>query len=413
MIWSLRKKLKMWLKIMNGERDMAPNLLGKSSSFLMAEATSAEPVQIIATKESLQQSYQTYQQQIKQSVPRKAPKYKWEIVWRNVLAFVLLHGVGTYGIYCMLLGRVKIFTIAFNILFAVFAGLGVTAGAHRLWAHRTYKAKFPLRLLLAFFHTAALQNDIHEWVRDHRVHHKFTDTDADPHNASRGFFFSHIGWLMLRKHKDVLEKGKTVDMSDVEADPVVMFQKKYYVFLVTMLTFLIPAHIPWYCWKENYLLAWYMCIFRYALSLNVTWLVNSAAHIWGTKPYDNTIGPTENKYVSALGFGEGWHNYHHTFPWDYKAAELGDYKLNYTTAVLDFMSRIGQAYDLKTASMEMVKKRVARTGDGSWTNGKVEGESNKDHHHHTHEECVWGWGDKDMDEEEIRDVREFNNLKED
>lgn len=66
------------------------------------------------------------------------------------------------------------------------SGQGITAGAHRLWAHRTYKAKLPLRIILAVFQTLAFQNHIYEWVRDHRVHHKFTDTDADPHNAKRG-----------------------------------------------------------------------------------------------------------------------------------------------------------------------------------------------------------------------------------
>lgn len=121
----------------------------------------------------------------------------------------------------------------------------MTAGAHRLWAHRTYSAKLPLRILLMILQTIALQNDIYDWVlflfvqicclfkknfylqcRDHRVHHKFTDTDADPHNSTRGFFFSHMGWLMLRKHPQVTEKGKTVDLSDVLADPVVRFQRK-------------------------------------------------------------------------------------------------------------------------------------------------------------------------------------------
>lgn len=76
------------------------------------------------------------------------------------------------------------------------------------------------------FQTWAVQNDIHEWSRDHRVHHKFTDTDADPHNINRGLFFSHIGWLMCKKHPDVINKGKQVDMTDLERDPVVMFQKK-------------------------------------------------------------------------------------------------------------------------------------------------------------------------------------------
>jgi stearoyl-CoA desaturase (delta-9 desaturase) len=58
------------------------------------------------------------------------------------------------------------------------------------------------------------------------VHHKFSETDADPHNATRGFFFSHVGWLLVRKHPDVKEKGKTIDMSDLEADPLLKFQKK-------------------------------------------------------------------------------------------------------------------------------------------------------------------------------------------
>lgn len=106
------------------------------------------------------------------------------------------------------------------------AAMGITAGAHRLWAHKAYKAKWPMRLLLGIFQTIAFQNHIYEWVRDHRVHHKFTDTDADPHNSKRGFFFSHMGWLMVRKHKDVLIKGKTVDMSDLEKDWVVVWQRK-------------------------------------------------------------------------------------------------------------------------------------------------------------------------------------------
>jgi stearoyl-CoA desaturase (delta-9 desaturase) len=71
-----------------------------------------------------------------------------------------------------------------------------------------------------------LQNNIHEWSRDHRVHHKFSETDADPHNAKRGFFFSHVGWLLVKKHPDVRSKGKTVDMSDLERDFVVVFQRR-------------------------------------------------------------------------------------------------------------------------------------------------------------------------------------------
>ncbi|KAK2115926.1 hypothetical protein P7K49_006552 [Saguinus oedipus] len=69
-------------------------------------------------------------------------------------------------------------------------------------------------------------NDIFEWSRDHRVHHKYSETDADPHNARRGFFFSHIGWLFVRKHRDVIEKGRKLDVTDLLADPVVRIQRK-------------------------------------------------------------------------------------------------------------------------------------------------------------------------------------------
>lgn len=76
------------------------------------------------------------------------------------------------------------------------------------------------------FSISLIQNDIHEWARDHRVHHKYSETDADPHNATRGFFFSHVGWLLCRKHPLIREKGKGIDMSDLEKDAVVAFQKK-------------------------------------------------------------------------------------------------------------------------------------------------------------------------------------------
>lgn len=79
-----------------------------------------------------------------------------------------------------------------------------------------------------------------------------------------------------------------------------------------------------------------------------------------------SITPTDNAGVSAFTLGEGWHNYHHVFPWDYKAAEFGNYSLNFTTAFIDFCAYIGLAYDLKTPSADMVKKRVLRSNEMSY-----------------------------------------------
>uniref|UniRef100_A0A6P7H9J3 Acyl-CoA desaturase 4-like n=1 Tax=Diabrotica virgifera virgifera TaxID=50390 RepID=A0A6P7H9J3_DIAVI len=113
-----------------------------------------------------------------------------------------------------------------DCIYATASVVGITAGNHRLWAHRTYKAKLPLRIFLMLMQTTTIQNNIYVWARDHRLHHKYTDTAADPHNSNRGFFFSHVGWLLMKKNPEVKNKGKNIDMSDVAADPVVQFQIK-------------------------------------------------------------------------------------------------------------------------------------------------------------------------------------------
>ncbi|RZC40362.1 hypothetical protein BDFB_013916, partial [Asbolus verrucosus] len=172
----------------------------------------------------------------------------------------------------------------------------------------------------------------------------------------------------------------------------------YYVILSPILCFALPTLIPWYFWNENIVKCFCFCVLRYLFSLHGTWLVNSAAHIWGTKPYDKNIKPTENITVSIIAFGEGWHNYHHIFPWDYKAAELGNYRTNFTTAFIDLMAKIGWAYDLKTVSLDMINKRAKRTGDGTRTLSNIS--TNEDEEHH-HENAIWGWGDKDMKEDDM------------
>lgn len=128
-----------------------------------------------------------------------------------------------------------------------------------------------------------------EWARDHRVHHKFSETDADPHNATRGFFFAHVGWLLSRRHPDVKTKGKTVDISDLTSDPILKFQHTYYLPLMIFTAFFLPTFIPMFFWNESFVVAWNVNLLRYCLGLNITWLVNSAAHMFGGKPYDKLV----------------------------------------------------------------------------------------------------------------------------
>ncbi|KAH6947082.1 hypothetical protein HPB50_017044 [Hyalomma asiaticum] len=304
--------------------------------------------------------------------PKQEPM---EIIWMNVFKILVIHVMALYGLYVAVF-HAKWMTLHFTIFYVVCSGLSVTAGAHRLWSHRSYKAKLPLRIILMLFNCMAGQNDIYDWVRDHRVHHKYSETDADPHNVNRGFFFAHVGWLMCRKHPEVTRKGKAIDCSDVANDPVVKFQTRYHIPMTILFCFIVPTVVPHRLWGESRWNAFFVAaILRWVFQLNSTWLVNSAAHIWGQKPYDKNISPAENFIVSFLAIGEGFHNYHHTFPWDYSTSELG-WKLNISTMFIDLMAKIGWAYDLRKPTREMIDQRVARTGDGSHPSQR---------HHHDHE----------------------------
>lgn len=315
---------------------------------------------------------------------KEAGERKLELIWRNIVVFSVAHILAVYGIWLIFTSaywQTAVFSFSLHFL----SILGITAGVHRLWSHRAYKARTPLKVFLAFISTIAYQNSAFHWAREHRVHHKYSETNADPVNATRGFFFSHVGWLLCKKHPDVTAKGKGVDMSDLMADKVLWFQHKNYGVLVIFIALIGPLVTPVLWWNETWFNS--LCIavmLRWVCSLNSTWLVNSAAHMFGSRPYDKNLNPAENMTVSGLTLGEGFHNYHHVFPWDYKVAELGSYTLNFTTLFIDVCARLGLAYDLKSVSAEIVEKRVTRTGDGSHN--------------------LWGWGDPEQDPSERKDA---------
>jgi len=246
-------------------------------------------------------------------------------------------------------------------------GLGITGGAHRLWAHRSYTASAPLRFFLMLCNCVANQGSIFHWVRDHRVHHKFTETPADPHDATRGFFYAHVGWLLLKKDKQVIETGHKLNLDDLRADPIVMFQHKLNPWIQLFFCFALPSIVASYGWGEDAWTAFLLLgVCRYMLVLHATWMVNSIAHSIGYKPYDPTINPTENFWVALAALGEGWHNWHHTYPSDYSTSEYGFTKrINPTKLFIDIMAFFGQVWDRKrnTDTWALAKKRMQKMSD--------------------------------------------------
>lgn len=313
------------------------------------------------------------------------------IRWPDTIVQLFLHVGCLYG-FILCLVSAKFYTTLFAFLTIYITGFGITAGAHRLWSHRAYKAKWPLRLFLIILFTITGQRHVYVWALDHRVHHKYSETDADPHNAKRGFFFSHVGWLVLTPHPSVIEKRKAVDMSDLEADPIVMWQKKLYPLLFAIFNIFLPVAIPIYYWDETLWNSfWINFNMRFTATLNIAFFVNSVAHMWGQKPYDKDISPVENLAVSLAALGEGWHNYHHVFPWDYKTGELGNV-YNPSTTFINFFAKLGWAYDLKSVSRSMIARRAKKSGDGSHPQ-------------------IWGYGDSDIEKEDLEELEQMAEEK--
>ncbi|XP_013183656.1 acyl-CoA Delta-9 desaturase isoform X1 [Amyelois transitella] len=294
----------------------------------------------------------------------KSLGYKNDIKWTSFIAITLYHILGVYWCYHYAF-PVKWPTLVFAAIMYVASGFGITGGAHRYWTHKAYKAKLPLKLFLMVCFASAGQNSIKQWVRDHRIHHKFSDTEADPHNANRGLFFSHIGWLMMKKNDEVLQAGKQIDMSDIENDVHLQIFEKYFNYIKLVFCYILPTTIGIWLWGEDWRcsVAW-QCFIRFLTMFHSELTVNSLAHAYGYKPYNRNIIPAENRFVATCTLGEGWHNYHHAFPFDYKAAEHFDF-LNFGTWFIQFFEKIGWAYDLRQATPGMINSIAKRLGDGT------------------------------------------------
>jgi len=242
-----------------------------------------------------------------------------------------------------------------------FTGIqGITAGAHRLWAHRSYKAALPVRIWLMIMNSIANQASIITWATEHRIHHIHADTDADPHNINRGFFFAHMGWLFSPRTDAFVAAKKEVEVSDLYNDPVTYIQDKYYIFFGPFFCYILPTLLGAYFGGDAWRGFIYLANLRWVTTLHVTWNINSVSHMFGEKPYDDSIKATENLFTSIFSGGEGWHHFHHFkhFSSDYRACDqvslFGwndpsgiDIRFNTARMWIDFYAALGGVWDRK------------------------------------------------------------------
>jgi stearoyl-CoA desaturase (Delta-9 desaturase) len=194
-------------------------------------------------------------------------------------------------------------------------GMAITCGYHRLFAHCTYEAHPILKVAYLVFGSMALQNSALNWAAGHRVHHRYIDDpERDPYCARRGFWFSHIGW-MLRSYPSGDPDFSAV--RDLQRDPMVMWQHNHYLFAALSTNFGLPLLVGYLSgdvWGV-FLLAG---ILRLVVSHHFTFFINSLAHMWGSQPYTDDNTARDNPVVALLTYGEGYHNFHHMFAHDYR-----------------------------------------------------------------------------------------------
>jgi stearoyl-CoA desaturase (delta-9 desaturase) len=232
----------------------------------------------------------------------------------------------------------------FAVLYFV-SGLGITVGYHRLMSHRSFDCPNWVKASLLIAGAWALQNSAIKWTADHLRHHAHCDQEADPYNAKLGFWHSHCGWLFAERHYDDMQYA-----SRVAQDPIAIWQHKHYAAIVLSglaLTFLIG-------FIANGVVGGIGCFLlagvgRTFAVLNSTFCINSICHIWGEQPFGAKDSSRNSWWVSLITFGEGYHNYHHMYPSDYRNGPKW-YDFDPSKWLIYGLHLFGLASGLRTAS---------------------------------------------------------------
>jgi len=235
-------------------------------------------------------------------------KYNWAMV--SVLTIIPILGIFGTFIYSCYNGVIWQEPVLM-ILGWWISGMGITIGYHRLFAHRSFQAHPVVQFIAMLCGSSALQNTILKWSSDHRLHHKELDTEVDPYSITKGFFHAHIGWII--EDKPPVING----VNDLKKNPVVMFQYKYYWLIAIGLSFVFPLIIGSFYGRPLGGLLWGGFL-RVTLVHHFTFFINSLCHFVGKRPFELNTSARDSWWVAYLTFGEGFHNFHHKFQWDYR-----------------------------------------------------------------------------------------------
>lgn len=239
---------------------------------------------------------------------------KNEINWTVTLFLALLHIFTLIGFIALYhFNNVPAYTWILAGMMFVAGGLSITIGYHRLFSHKSFKTNRVVKTLLVLFGSSTLQGSVLDWCADHRIHHRYTDTGKDPYNIKQGFWYAHCTWLLTLDKNRHDHKNQ---LPDLYADSLLRWQHKHTGLIMTFMAFFFPMLIA--CmWGDpfgGFVIAGGL---RLILNLHTTWSINSICHTFGKTHYSDQSA--KDNWITALfTFGEGFHNFHHKFPIDYR-----------------------------------------------------------------------------------------------
>jgi stearoyl-CoA desaturase (delta-9 desaturase) len=233
--------------------------------------------------------------------------------------------------------------VAFLVIWVLAQNIGIAMGYHRLLTHRGYSTPKWLEYFITTCGTLALQGGPIYWVAVHRMHHRYTDKEGDPHSPRDGKWWSHAGWLLngtLCDETNVLKRYA----SDLERDRYYVWLNKYHWIPLTVvgITFLAFGGWPWLLWGA---------VLPATIGFHTTWMVNSVTHLWGSRRYSTSDDSRNNLWVALLTGGEGWHNNHHAYPVSARHG-LAWYEIDVNYYGIFLLQKLGLARHVKTANLK-------------------------------------------------------------
>ena len=257
--------------------------------------------------------------------------------WKNLFIIASFHLLAVAALFFFSWQNLVIMLVGNWIV----GSLGVGLGYHRLLTHRSFKAPKWLEYALTVCGAMAIQDDAPKWVATHRIHHRYTEQDGDPHSTKPGFFWAHLGWIIRGRAQDHTAATLRKYVPDLMKDRFHVALAKFYYLPLLVSALLLFAAGGWGA------VLWGVFA-RVVFGWHSTWLVNSATHFWGSRRFETKDDSTNNWAVALLTFGEGWHNNHHAHPASARHG-LAWYEFDQNWLTIRLFEKLGWARDVRLA----------------------------------------------------------------